>query len=62
MALLLYGPGASSDPTEQYYWPTCSGTVDSKDNCSTGWQWNENSSGNQGGTEYVDKVRNESIP
>jgi hypothetical protein len=64
MALLLYGPGASSDLSKQYYEPTCSGTVDSRGNCSTGWQWTENNgpTGNAKGTQYADDVRAETVP
>ncbi len=64
MALVLYGPDASSDPTQQYYEPTCSGTIDNKNNCSTGWKWTENSglTGNPKGTTYADGVRVATIP
>jgi len=62
MALLLYGPDASSDLAEQYYTPTCSGTINNKNNCSTGWQWTENTAGNPNGTKYADQVRATTIP
>ncbi len=64
MALLLYGPSPSNQPDGQYYFPTCSGTVDNKDNCSTGWEWAENNGpdGNAAGTQYVDDVRATAIP
>lgn len=62
MAILLYGPRTSNNLQMQYYWPTCSGTVDNKGNCSSGWVWSENTAGNQQETTYVDEVRNEAIP
>ncbi len=62
MALLLYGPGASSDLGKQYWEPTCAGTVNSKGQFSTGWQWTENRSGNPAGRQYADGVRAETVP
>jgi hypothetical protein len=55
MATLLYGPGASSSLTKQYYAPACIGG--SGKNCNGDhWDWTVNSSGNAVGVDYVANV------
>lgn len=63
MALILYGPFASSDWTMQYYAPICAppGVVVKKGNtwtCKGGsWTWAVNATGNPGGVNYANTVR-----
>jgi hypothetical protein len=69
MALVLYNQGTSVSLEAQYYAPQCTGTV-SGDTCSTGWQWEPNTTGNLPGVNYVcdptttppSGVRNETPP
>ncbi|MFY9824896.1 MAG: hypothetical protein WAM82_26195 [Thermoanaerobaculia bacterium] len=49
MALLLYGPSASSSSGKQYYIPVKPGNS---------WMWAVNTSGNPGGVAYVDSCFN----
>jgi hypothetical protein len=70
MALVLYGPAASNDPTRQYHIPVClpPGTVVYNSATSTyacvggTWQWAVNSTGNPGGVNYADGADYEKDP
>lgn len=60
MALVFYGPYATSNVEAQYYSATCAGgTVDSTGTlCGGGqWQWAVNTAGNASGVSYANSVR-----
>jgi hypothetical protein len=55
MAVLLYGPYASSSLAKQYYAPACVGGTGPT--CTGGtWTWVVNSEGNADGVDYVNSV------
>jgi hypothetical protein len=63
MALVLYGPYASSDLGKQYYIPFCDGGTVSGTACQGGtWQWQDNTAGNSAGVAYAKSVRNKIVP
>ena len=63
MALVLYGPYASSDLDKQYYIPLCDGGTVSGTACQGGtWQWQENTAGNSAGVAYAKSVRKKIVP
>lgn len=60
MALVFYGPYATSSITGQYYNAACvGGTVDSTGTLCNGgqWQWIVNTAGNGNGVGYADSIR-----
>jgi hypothetical protein len=63
MALVLYGPYASTALAMQYYMPVCPGRiVNTYTRKGANWTWGVNSSGNPNGVNYAATVRSKVVP